>query len=593
MLRWAALPMAVALTACPHPSPTIAPPPVAPAVAPELIVAGDVDVIAVDRDAVYWAAGGEVWRRGRAEAPRLLATATAPILALAAVDGTVYAASAERLEAVASAGGALRPVAPLPAWRALLVDRRAAWVGTDDAVVRIELDSGRARPLARVAAPVTALATAGDRVVIATASGELRSIADGGAAVALATDLPAPVALATLGSRVYWTAGDRGLRSVDVGGGGAARLELRGRARAVVAADDRLLLVTGAALAEWRRGRALVAPALEAGELAADSPVLASGDEAIVRLRGPDGAAGLWRVPRPSRATRPAAVVATFDDAVHGLAIDDGVALVALGPPDGRGHTVRAIAVATGRARTVTTVGWTGAVAGAVGRAAIADLAAASIEVVERDGARRAVTATPRVDALTVTARELWWGDGWRLWRQRDGAPPTIAHEPIATATVEDRFAPAALVVAGAHVYYSSLGRPGDGIYRAGPGQHRVALFERADARPLAGLVRVGDELFTTVGAADLVAVRLTDARARALPGPTAATVLHLFGGPRLSALTLTTGGVSLDTIDRARGAHRASWRVPGELTGPAPVADSAAVYGLLDDTGWLLAIPR
>jgi hypothetical protein len=75
-----------------------------------------------------------------------------------------------------------------------------------------------------------------------------------------------------------------------------------------------------------------------------------------------------------------------------------------------------------------------------------------------------------------------------------------------------------------------------------------VALFERGPAEPLgAGLVRVGDELITASGAAALVIAPLDRRPPRRVPGPADATIVALFGGPRLTALSITATGAALE----------------------------------------------
>lgn len=591
--RWALLVLA-AIAACRtggRPVAAVAPtPPAAIALAD-----GDLAVVAADRQAAYWYVEGALWRRPWRGGAVVLARPPSPILALASDGERVYAAAADRLFTVATSGGALRAVAALPAWHALVADREGAWLGVDDGVLGVDASTGRARMLTRLRGPVVALTTDATRVFAATASGAIVALAKAtGAPTVVASAGPDPRAVAVIAPRLYWISPTDGLASVDLRTG-ARRREARGRLGALGVDGDRLLLVLGGALAEWRGGRGLVAPAVDGGLIADASPLVVADAGVVVTLRDRDGRAGLWWIARPSARPRPAVVLATVATAPRALAVERDRVVYASGDRAGRPDAIVAVERATGAARPLATAGAVEALAAGRGRVAFADAATASVRAIERDGAVRTLaTEVGRVDGLTIGATDVWWADGWRLWRAAGAGGAAVFHAPTPTAVDGDGFTPAAVLPLGAHVYYTSLGRPGDGVYRAARGSGRVALFERGPAESLgAGLVRVGDELITASGAAALVIAPLDRRPPRRVPGPADATIVALFGGPRLTALSITATGAALETIDRVSGARRARWAIPGELTGPPPVADDAAVYGFLDDTGWLLAIPR
>jgi hypothetical protein len=384
--RWALLVLA-AIAACRtggRPVAAVAPtPPAAIALAD-----GDLAVVAADRQAAYWYVEGALWRRPWRGGAVVLARPPSPILALASDGERVYAAAADRLFTVATSGGALRAVAALPAWHALVADREGAWLGVDDGVLGVDA-SGRARTLTRLRGPVVALTTDATRVFAATASGTI---------VALAKATGAPTVVASAGPDPRGRGRDRatpvldqptdGLASVDLRTG-ARRREARGRLGALGVDGDRLLLVLGGALAEWRGGRGLVAPAVDGGLIADASPLVVADAGVVVTLRDRDGRAGLWWIARPSARSRPAVVLATVATAPRALAVERDRVVYASGDRAGRPDAIVAVERATGAARPLATAGAVEALAAGRGRVAFADAATASVRAIERDGAVR------------------------------------------------------------------------------------------------------------------------------------------------------------------------------------------------------------
>lgn len=495
-------------------------------------------IFAIARDAthLYWADLAGVHRRplGGPDAggSKLLTDATGSwgdVAAMVVIGDRLYLSDGVSVAAVAVTGGDVEPVLTevgvglaQPIVGLAATSAGDLIVATYDAIVRVP-KGGTPVPLATGQIRVTSIAVDADHVywteyaedpgMVPAATpyyygggdpglyldgpGLVRRVPlRGGPIVDLATAQRGPSGVSVSGGRVWW-ASDRGpgVQSAPVAGG-AARVEVAGRADRL-ARDDAGMVVRNLSglISEWSGGpTGEVRMTADGRWLAAGKPIVLTPEWIYVMAMHPyEPRHAVIALPRQDEAVD---VVAAVADSVLRVRARDGVVWWVESMRGTGGLSISQRDPRTGEARRI--AGHSGYITEvAAGRGELYFSEDASIYRVSAGGSlTRFATANSSAVALTVHRNHVFWLDGNQVMakKRKEGQPFPIAQ----TSSYGSSEVGSDMVFDDDFVYLTSYGGNGTVIFRVSERGEVVSVWDAVNSGvyPLRDLVMVNDELF-------------------------------------------------------------------------------------------------